>query len=155
MVQLEEVEDADLKREQPGPFDEASFVEDDADFTDTDSSLSSASDDDSPSSFLPSESLTDRILALRDMIPPSTRHRITTSTTRLFSLLKSSTLYTGKGLYVLGTGGLMVLVPYMMAVIEEQQFVEMEREQKAREMGSEILSPGAGQGAGQVKGPGV
>ena len=35
MVQLEEVEDADLKREQPGPFDEASFVEDDADFTDT------------------------------------------------------------------------------------------------------------------------
>ncbi len=37
----------------------------------------------------------------------------------------------------------MVLVPYMMAMVEEQQITEAEREQKAREMGSEIMSPGA------------
>lgn len=48
----------------------------------------------------------------------------------------------------------MVLVPYMMAMIEEQQIVEMEREQKAREMGSEIMSPGA-QAGGLPGAPGA
>ncbi len=48
----------------------------------------------------------------------------------------------------------MVLLPYMMAVMEEQQIVEMEREQKAREMGSEIMSPGA-QAGGLPGGPGA
>lgn len=44
-----------------------------------------------------------------------------------------------------------MLVPYMIALIEEQQIVEMEREQKAREMGSEILSPGAQAGGPAAK----
>lgn len=37
----------------------------------------------------------------------------------------------------------MFFIPYMMVVMEEQQYVEMEREQKAKEMGSEIMGPGA------------
>lgn len=49
----------------------------------------------------------------------------------------------------------MVVLPYMMAVIEEQQIVEMEREQKAREMGSEIIAPGAGVGGGAGAGAGA
>lgn len=44
----------------------------------------------------------------------------------------------------------MVMIPYMMAMIEEQQIVEMEREQKAREMGSEIMSPGAQAGGAKA-----
>ena len=43
----------------------------------------------------------------------------------------------------------MVLVPYMLALVEEQQIMEMEREQKAREMGNEIMSPGAQAGGTQ------
>ncbi|KAI4252714.1 MAG: hypothetical protein L6R42_007860, partial [Xanthoria sp. 1 TBL-2021] len=135
MVQLEEVEDQDLVREQPGPYQE----EEDDDYTDTDSSLS---DDDLPS-LAPSETALDRIYALKDMIPPSTRRSIAATSSNVFSALKSFSLFSGKSLYVVSTGGLMVLVPYMMAMIEEQQIVEMEREQKAREMGSEIMSPGA------------
>ncbi|KAI4235228.1 MAG: hypothetical protein L6R40_006525 [Gallowayella cf. fulva] len=136
MVQLEEVEDQDLVREQPGPYEE----DEDDDYTDTDSSLS---DDDLPSTLAPSETALDRIYALKDIIPPSTRRSIATTSSNVFSALKSTALFGGKSLYVLSTGGLMVLVPYMMAMIEEQQIVEMEREQKAREMGSEIMSPGA------------
>ncbi|KAL8718695.1 MAG: hypothetical protein Q9225_004196 [Loekoesia sp. 1 TL-2023] len=140
MVHLEEVEDRDLVREQPGPFEED---DDEADYTDTDSSLSSADDFPSSSSLAPSETALDRIYALKDMIPPSTRRRIATTSSNIYSALKSTALFSGKGLYILSTGGLMVLVPYMMAMVEEQQYVEMEREQKAREMGSEIMSPGA------------
>ncbi|KAL8730339.1 MAG: hypothetical protein Q9166_004104 [cf. Caloplaca sp. 2 TL-2023] len=136
MVQLEEVEDQDLVREQPGPYEE----EDDDDYTDTDSSLS---DDDLPSSIAPSETALDRIYALKDIIPPSTRRSIATTSSNVCSALKSTAVFSGKSLYVISTGGLMVLVPYMMAMIEEQQIMEMEREQKAREMGSEIMSPGA------------
>ncbi|KAL9000345.1 MAG: hypothetical protein Q9169_001062 [Polycauliona sp. 2 TL-2023] len=142
MVQLEEVEDQDLVREQPGPYQE----EEDDDYTDT--------DDDLPSSFAPSESTLDRIYALKDIIPPSTRRSIATTSSNIFSALKSSALFSGKSLYVISTGGLMVLVPYMMAVMEEQQIVEMEREQKAREMGSEIMSPGA-QAGGLPGAPGA
>ncbi|KAL8770850.1 MAG: hypothetical protein Q9209_003501 [Squamulea sp. 1 TL-2023] len=147
MVQLEEVEDQDLAREQPGPYEE----EEDEDYTDTDSSLS---DDDLPSSLDPSETALDRIYALKDIIPPATRRSIATTSSNVFSALKSSALFSGKSLYVLSTGGLMVLVPYMMAMIEEQQIVEMEREQKAREMGSEIMSPGA-QAGGLPGAPGA
>ncbi|KAL8857567.1 MAG: hypothetical protein Q9178_005895 [Gyalolechia marmorata] len=148
MVQLEEVEDQDLVREQPGPYEE----EEDDDYTDTDSSLSD--DDDFPSSLAPSETALDRIYALKDIIPPSTRRSIASTSSNVFSALKSTALFSGKSLYVISTGGLMVLVPFMMAMIEEQQIVEMEREQKAREMGSEIMSPGA-QAGGLPGAPGA
>ncbi|KAL8878640.1 MAG: hypothetical protein Q9192_008402, partial [Flavoplaca navasiana] len=127
MVQLEEVEDQDLVREQPGPYQE----EEDDDYTDTDSSLS----DDDIASLAPSETALDRLYALKDMIPPSTRRSIATTSSNVFSAIKSLSLFSGKGLYIVSTGGLMVFLPYMMAVMEEQQIVEMEREQKAREMG--------------------
>ncbi|KAL8993010.1 MAG: hypothetical protein Q9188_007441 [Gyalolechia gomerana] len=122
MVHLEEVVDRDLVREQPGPYED----DDEADYTDTDSSLSSAGDD-FPSSLTSSETVLDRIYALKDMISP----------------LKSTALVSGKGLYILSSGGLMFFIPYMMVVMEEQQYVELEREQKAKEMGSEIMGPGA------------
>ncbi|KAL8629032.1 hypothetical protein Q9189_005235, partial [Teloschistes chrysophthalmus] len=131
MVHLEEVEDQDLARQQPGPFEE----DDDGDFTDTDSSLSDDNDDDLPASILPSETALDRIYALKDIIPPAARRSISSGLSNTFSAFKSLSLLSGKSLYVLSTGGLMVVLPYMMALIEEQQIVEMEREQKAREMG--------------------
>ncbi|KAL8843172.1 MAG: hypothetical protein Q9176_002125 [Flavoplaca citrina] len=146
MVQLEEVEDQDLVREQPGPYQE----EEDDDYTDTDSSLS----DDDIASLAPSETALDRLYALKDMIPPSTRRSIANTSSSVFSAIKSLSLFSGKGLYIVSTGGLMVFLPYMMAVMEEQQIVEMEREQKAREMGSEIMSPGA-QAGGLPGAPGA
>ncbi|KAL9034321.1 MAG: hypothetical protein Q9180_005472 [Flavoplaca navasiana] len=163
MVQLEEVEDQDLVREQPGPYQE----EEDDDYTDTGSYFlppspsnippkkenSSLSDDDI-ASLAPSETALDRLYALKDMIPPSTRRSIATTSSNVFSAIKSLSLFSGKGLYIVSTGGLMVFLPYMMAVMEEQQIVEMEREQKAREMGSEIMSPGA-QAGGLPGAPGA
>ncbi|KAK0508028.1 hypothetical protein JMJ35_009917 [Cladonia borealis] len=142
MVQLEEVEDQELDQAQPGPIDDTGY--DSADFTDTESELS---DDDEPLT-TPQESLTDRILALRDILPPRTRRFLTQSFSTTSSALKTSALFSGKAMYVLATGGLMLVVPFAIALVEEQQFVEQEKEMRAREGAGEILTPGVGTGAG-------
>ncbi|MCJ1304055.1 mitochondrial import receptor protein [Hypocenomyce scalaris] len=132
MVQLEEVEDDELDQAQPGPS-----KEDDDDFTDTDSSISSS--DDLPTlSSADDESLTDRLLALRDMLPPSTRRRIASTASAVTGYVKSGLLYGGKTLWVVSTGALLLGVPFAFAFAEEQQVVEMEKEQRMRDMGNEV-----------------
>lgn len=149
MVQLEEVEDPELDQQQPGPisYDD----DDDADFTDTgpfppsppstpptnrphpDSSISTSS--------LPaptSETLTERLLALKDMLPPSTRRRISSGFSSTMRVVKSAGSWGGKGMWVLSTSALMVGVPWALAFVEEQQVLEMEREQRAREGAGEV-----------------
>ncbi|MCJ1467338.1 mitochondrial import receptor protein [Pseudocyphellaria aurata] len=137
MVELEEVEDPELEAPQPGPIDDD---DDSADYTDTDSSLSSSS---LISSTLPSETITERILALRDMVPPSTRRRIYSTASQLTRLVKGGALWGGKGLWVLTASALMVGVPWAMASVEEQQLMELEREQRARDTTGEVMAPGA------------
>ncbi|KAI4121416.1 MAG: hypothetical protein LQ347_006865 [Umbilicaria vellea] len=137
MVQLEEVEDDELDQAQPGPL---SIGEDDDDFTDTDSSIS---DDDLPVLTSSDESLTERLLALRDMLPPSTRRRIASTTAAVTGYVKTGLLYGGKTLWVVSTSALLLGVPFAFAFADEQQVVEMEKEQRMREMGNELLTPGA------------
>ncbi|KAL9113665.1 MAG: hypothetical protein Q9187_007577 [Circinaria calcarea] len=130
MVQLEEVEDDELKQLQLGK----EFIDDD-DFTDTDSEISDVDD----LSVLPSsESLSDRILALRDMVPPATRRRISSTSSTAVSYAKTLLTWGGKTLFVVSTSALMVGVPWALAFSEEQQFIEMEKEQKAREAAGEV-----------------
>ena len=42
----------------------------------------------------------------------------------------------------------MLVVPFAIALVEEQQILEQEKEMKAREGAGEILTPGVGTGAG-------
>ncbi|KAI9730979.1 MAG: mitochondrial import receptor protein [Cirrosporium novae-zelandiae] len=139
MVKLTEVEDEHFQQTQPGP------QEDDSDaYTDTDSSLSSEEEDsDAETSHPLEETLFDRLLALKDMIPPKARNTISSTTASLTSITKSTLSFSGKAMWVLGTSVLLIGVPYGLAYIEEQQMVEMEREQRSREMGAEVLTPGA------------
>ena len=46
-------------------------------------------------------------------------------------------------MWVISTSALLLGVPFALALVEEQQYVEMEKEQKVREMGNELLTPGA------------
>lgn len=45
-------------------------------------------------------------------------------------------------MWIISTSALLLGVPFALAVVEEQQVMEMEREQKMREMGNEVLTPG-------------
>ncbi|MCJ1476716.1 mitochondrial import receptor protein [Lambiella insularis] len=129
MVQLEEVEDEELDRVQVGEKD----FNDDDEFTDTDSEIS---DDDIPA--LPSETLTDRVLALRDMVPPSARRRLANTYDTVKSWSWSGLMLSGKTMWVVSTSALLLGVPFALALVEEQQMAEMEKEQRMREMGNEV-----------------
>ena len=44
----------------------------------------------------------------------------------------------GKTMWVVSTSALLLGVPFALALVEEQQVVEMEKEQRMREMGNEV-----------------
>ncbi|KAI1483866.1 Tom22-domain-containing protein [Daldinia eschscholtzii] len=130
MVQLTEVVDEHFQEGQAGP-------EEDDDFTDTDSEISTESDYD-PSS----ETLAERLYALRDIIPPQTRTSIANKVNATTSAVSSFFSFGGKTLWVISTSALILGVPWALAWAEEQQVMEMEKEMKMREMGGEILTAG-------------
>jgi len=138
MVELVEVEDESFETKQPGPEEN----EDDF-YTDTDSEISTDDENDFPEE----ETLTERILALKDMIPPTTRSYIVNKFDITTSWVKSSFWFGGKTLWVVSTSALLLGVPWALAFAEEQQMVEMEKEMRMREMGGELLSNPAAAGA--------
>jgi len=138
MVELVEVEDESFETKQAGPEEN----EDDY-YTDTDSEISSDDDDTPPVD----ETLAERLLALRDIIPPTTRSYISSTVSTTVGYFKGGLSFSGKALYVLSTSALLLGVPWALAFAEEQQMVEMEKEMRMREMGGEILTSGGTAGA--------
>jgi import receptor subunit TOM22 len=86
------------------------------------------------------ETLTERILALRDIIPPTTRSYISNKVETTTGWIKSGLLFGGKTLWVVSTSALLLGVPWALAFAEEQQMVEMEKEMKMRDMGGEVCA---------------
>ncbi|KAL7626536.1 hypothetical protein AAE478_003308 [Parahypoxylon ruwenzoriense] len=138
MVQLTEVVDEHFQSEQPGP-------EDDDDYTDTESEISNDSEYDPTS-----ESLTERLFALRDIIPPYIRSSVAGKFNATTSAVSSTLSFTGKSLWVISTTALILGVPWALAWAEEQQVIEMEKEMKMREMGGELLTGGASSPGGSA-----
>jgi import receptor subunit TOM22 len=146
MVKLEEVMDEEFVREQDGPHDEDDW--------DTDSGTQSTqqhatalsnslspnsqpkfrtntqnveSDTSSIASAPVDETLYERILALQDMIPASTRRSVSSKVSTTTSWLKSGLFMGGKTLWVVSTSALLLGVPWALAYSEEQMIVEQER----------------------------
>lgn len=107
-------------------------------YTDTESEISS-DDEDSDSD---EETFADRLFALRDIIPPTSRSYISNKIESTSNWIKSSLVFSGKIIWVVSTSVLLVGVPWALAFAEEQQVMEMEKEMRMREMGGELLSPG-------------
>ncbi|KAH8701250.1 mitochondrial outer membrane translocase complex, subunit Tom22 [Phaeosphaeriaceae sp. PMI808] len=132
MVKLEEVMDEEFVREQEGPHDEDDW---DTDSESDTSSIASAPTD---------ETLYERISALQDMIPASTRRSISSTVSTTTSWLKSGLFMGGKTLWVVSTSALLLGVPWALAYSEEQMIVEQERaEMLAQRANSEFMVPGA------------
>lgn len=163
MVKLEEVEDDHFAQEQPGP--KLAAGDDDDFYTDTgtspslilsplrpfpfspllptnppatDSSISS-DDENSPSPAL-DETLADRLLALRDMVPPAQRRYLSATVATATAWARRGLLLGGKTLWVVSTSALLVGVPWALAWSEEQQMMEMEREMRMQQSASEVSS---------------
>ncbi|CZT13435.1 probable mitochondrial receptor complex chain MOM22 [Rhynchosporium graminicola] len=133
MVELVEVEDESFETKQTGPSDEDDY------YTDTDSEISS----DDEENVADEETFADRLLALRDIVPPTTRSYIAAKVETATSWVKSGLSFSGKGLWVISTSALLLGVPFALAYAEEQQFIEMEKEMKMREAGEGLLSGNA------------
>ncbi|KAK3333351.1 mitochondrial import receptor subunit tom22 [Cercophora scortea] len=132
MVQLTEVEDEHFQQSQLGP------EEDDDDYSDTDSEISNDSDYD-PSQ----ETLAERLYALRDMVPPTTRGWVWDKVETTTGLVKSTLTFCGRAAWAVSVSALLVGVPFALAYADDQQLNAMEEEQRMREMGSELLTTGA------------
>jgi import receptor subunit TOM22 len=106
-------------------------------------SLDSELSDDDEAAAPVSESLGDRIAALKDIIPPATRRRIASTYDTVSSYAQTGLWFSGKSAWVISTSALLWGIPFALSLVEEQQYAEMEKEQKMREMGNELLTPGA------------
>ncbi|CAE7033396.1 hypothetical protein CFE70_004806 [Pyrenophora teres f. teres 0-1] len=141
MVKLEEVMDEEFVREQEGPHDDDEWGTD------------SESDTSSIHSLHPDESLYERILALQDMIPASTRRSVSSKASTISSWFKSGLSMGGKTLWVVSTSALLLGVPWALAYSEEQMIVEQERaELQAQRAQNEFMAPGGAPMPGQPQG---
>ncbi|KIY04184.1 uncharacterized protein Z520_00876 [Fonsecaea multimorphosa CBS 102226] len=148
MVKLEELEDEHFINKPDTTKDGALLVDDDEDYTDTDSEIS---EDDAIEAPL-DETLLDRLAALRDIVPPKTRARLASATQSVYSAANASITYGGKSLWVIATSILLLGIPYALALGEEQQYMEEERQRTMMEQGQQgIIQQGQPGGQGDAK----
>ncbi|BCS25940.1 mitochondrial import receptor subunit TOM22 [Aspergillus puulaauensis] len=141
MVKLTEVEDEHFAQEKPQPSKHDILLatdDEDEDFTDTESEVSVESDYD-----VEGESLLDRLSALKDVVPPSARKQATNTVSYVTSLAKSSISFSGRALWILSTSAFLLGVPWALAYAEEEQYIQLEREQGMIKGANEMLAPGA------------
>ncbi|KAL4809461.1 mitochondrial outer membrane translocase complex, subunit Tom22 [Aspergillus unguis] len=151
MVKLTEVEDEHFAQEKPQPSKHNVLLasdDEDEDFTDTESEISVESDYD-----VEGESLYDRLSALKDIVPPSARKQVTNSVSCVSSFAKSSIAFSGKALWILSTSAFLLGVPWALAYAEEEQYIQLEREQGMIKGANEMLAPGAAEGEQQKPQP--
>ena len=72
------------------------------------------------------------------MIPPTTRRKLADSIETTVSWTKSGLWLGGKTIFILSTSALLIGVPFGIAIADETQAMEFEKEQKMREMGNEV-----------------
>lgn len=74
------------------------------------------------------------------MIPPSARRTVTSSVSTLTSLTKASLSFSGKALWIVSTSAFLIGVPWALAYAEEEQYIQMEREQGMIKGANEVCS---------------
>lgn len=84
------------------------------------------------------ETLLDRLIALRDILPPSARKGVSHFFRTTYAYFSTGLLWGGKALWVVGSSALLLGVPWALAYAEEQQLIEMERDMKMQQTTSEV-----------------
>lgn len=137
MVKLTQVDDetATTFDEKPTTTPAAGSYSDDSE-SDSESDL----DDDFD---IENETLYDRVVALRDIIPPSQRTKICNTTKVVSEYLRSGVTVSGNLLWALTSSALLLTVPLSLAVLAETQLEEMEKEMTLQQSAQDVLAPGS------------
>jgi mitochondrial import receptor subunit TOM22 len=89
------------------------------------------------------ETLTERLYALRDIVPPSTRGWISSRVNAVTNATWSVLSFSGKSAWVITTSALFIGVPFALSFSEDQQYAAMEQEYNMRQQGSELMTAGS------------
>jgi import receptor subunit TOM22 len=129
MVKVEEVHDEDLAPR--------SAVEEDDWATDSDDTASSADSADSGSA-IQRETLAERLLALRDMVPPRARRTLARGAGAMARVARTGASVGGRALWVLSTSALLLGLPLALALSEEQEIEAQEQQSKMAQTANEV-----------------
>lgn len=91
------------------------------------------------------ESLSERIVALKDAIPPCYRDSLAKSFGSAISLLQSAFRFGGKSIWIISSSTLLLGVPLSLCILSEQQLAEMEKGMGITDS-NDVLTGGADQG---------
>jgi import receptor subunit TOM22 len=128
MVKVEIVDE----KESNSPYASGS-----SDASDSSESLSSVDSDISNE-----ESIFDRLAALVDIVPPTTRHKISSGVASTGSFLKTAGKRVGNIVWIVTTSALLVGLPLAVSLEDEAKVVAQEREQQEQQAGQQMLSSG-------------
>ncbi|CAI5760275.1 unnamed protein product [Candida verbasci] len=140
MVKLTQIDDETHQQfEQQQHTTSKSIIEDD--FSEEDEEDSDIEDDFD----FENETIYDRIVALKDIVPPEHRENIYKASTTLQNSISSIFNQGGKLLWVLTSSSLLLGVPLAMAILSETQLQEMEKDMSLQKSAQDVLAPGSEQ----------
>jgi len=123
MVEFEEIKDEQA--------DDVQETVDEGDWSDTSSDISEAD-------AIENESLYDRIVALRDIIPASQRASIARTFSTIYNFGRVTTFIGGKAAYILFTSVLMIGIPFVLSLEEDRALAEQEKQFQLQQGMSEV-----------------
>jgi mitochondrial import receptor subunit TOM22 len=88
------------------------------------------------------ESIFDRIAALVDIVPPTTRHKISSQVASTGSFLKTTGKVVGNIVWIVTTSALLVGLPLAVSLEDEAKVVAQEKEAQEQQAGQQMLSSG-------------
>ena len=127
MVKVEIVEEKDGSA--------SPYASSDSSRTSSSASLSSVSSD-----LTVDESLFDRIVALVDIVPPTTRHSISSRISKTASFAKRGSKIIGNIVWVVTTSALLVALPLALSLEDEAKIVAQEKEMMEQQQGAQQVS---------------
>lgn len=83
------------------------------------------------------ESLYDRLTALKDIVPPSTRHSISSKVSSTASFIKKGGKIIGNVVWIVTTSALLVGLPLALSLEDEAKIVAQEKEMLAQQQGAQ------------------
>lgn len=83
------------------------------------------------------ESFYERLTALVDIVPPTTRHSITSTFSKTAGFLKSGGRVVGNIVWIVTTSALLVGLPLALSLEDESKIVAQEKEQYAQQYGAQ------------------
>lgn len=92
------------------------------------------------------ETLTDRLWALRDIIPPTTRSWFHGKYLTTKRVVQGVVFFAGRSMWSISVSALLLGVPFALCWAEEQQMIAMEQEMRQREQGQDLLTAGGADG---------